>query len=174
MRKSVIIIALTALICSGCSWLGWGDDSSTTAAAAPDNASANTAEPITKAPEAAKTPAPAFTGTKAEAKIKSELDAAGRKLAAQSSRTILPNINNPQIKKSGNQVIVSYIAVDPNNVTTQLQKSGNNIYIGRISYAEHFMECRGATKEAAMKSCTETRSKNLTELIRYNGREWEF
>lgn len=179
MRKFVAIIAAFGLLTSGCSWFGWGDDSSSTAAEIQDTPAATQPEatPAQQAPaKPAKAQASTKTpkGSKSEAQIKAELDQMGKKLAAQSSRTIVPNKNNKDIKQVGGQWVVSYIDVRPEEVTTQLRKGASGQYVGSIRYAEHFMECRGATRQEALKApCQEVKSRNLNELIRYDGKQWQ-
>lgn len=185
MRKFAFIIAVFGLL-SGCSWLGFGDDSSTTAAATEPVASSEAAPAVeeaakpaatskaTAAKKATKTVAKATKGAKSEAQIKAELDQMGRKLAAQSSRTLLPNKANKDVKHVGGQWVASYIDVRPDEVRTELRRGASGQYVGSIRYSEHFMECRGATRQEALKApCTETRTRNLNELIRYDGKQWQ-
>ena len=175
MRK--VLILACALVLSGCAWLGFGDDSDSTATAEPaqQEAQAEEAAPAEPVP-AKKEKAPAATkkGAKSEAQIKAELDVTGRKLAAQSARTLLPNKSKPEYKQIGNEWVASYIDVDTDHVTTEMRPGANGQYVGFIRYQEKFMECRGATKQAALKSdCKVVKTRNLNELIRYDGKEWQ-
>lgn len=181
MRK-LVALAIFALLTGGCSWLGFGDDSSTTAAVATPAESVSAGEsvresasaPAPVAPKTAKAVTKAAKGAKSEAQIKAELDQMGRKLAAQSSRTLLPNKSNKEIKQVGGQWVASYIDVRPDEVRTELRKGASGQYVGSIRYSEHFMECRGATRQAALSApCQEVRSRNLNELIRYDGKQWQ-
>lgn len=188
MRKYATIAAITAMLC-GCSWFGGGDDSTTTAVAeneaqAAPVAQAQTAEPATAtaqgepgaaAKSAAKATAKkAVKGAKTEAQIKAELDQMGKKLAAQSGRTVMPNKSRPDYRQAGDQWVASFIEVNPNEVTTEMRPGSNGTYVGVIRYSEHFMECQGATKQAALSgSCTQVKSRNLSELIRYDGKAWQ-
>lgn len=189
MRKLAVCAVVLGLLGGGCSWLGFGDDSSTTAAAseaappvetaaepdpapAPTKATAakTTAKTTAKAAKAAK----AVKGAKSEAQIQAELDQMGKKLASQSARTLLPNKANKDVKQVGGQWVASYIEVRPEEVRTQLRPGSSGQYVGSIRYAEHFMECRGATRQEALKApCHEVRSRNLNELIRYDGKQWQ-
>lgn len=184
MRK--ILVFGCALLLTGCAWFGWGEDSETVAqsepvAAAPDEtmaeapavqvqeeaAASKSTQKAAKSPKAAK-------GAKSEAQIKAELDAMGKKLAAQSGRTLLPNRSNPEYKQVGGEWVASFIDVDSNHVTTDMRPGSNGTYVGSIHYQEKFMECRGATKQAALSgSCNQVRTRNMNELIRYNGSVWE-
>ncbi len=186
MRKLIALIAFLGLMGNGCAWLGFGDDSETTAqttqtevtepqAVEPEPAPAQKPEAKTSAKKAAaKKSAPAKKGAKTEAQIKAELDKMGHKLAAQSSRTLLPNIKNKEVKKVGSEWVASYISVDPNHVSTELRPGSKGQYVGFIRYQERIMECRGATKEAALAApCKQVRTRNLNELIRYDGTAWQ-
>lgn len=178
MRK--IFLFACAFVLTGCAWLGWGDDSETAASSEPQ---ANVEENLAEEPAVQvqqETPAPVKKavkgkkGAKSEAQIKAELDAMGKKLAAQSARTLIPNRAKPEYKQVGKEWVASFIDVDPNQVTTEMRPgSSSGQYVGFIRYQEHFMECRGATKQAALTgSCTQVRARNLNELIHYDGTAW--
>lgn len=175
MRK--VLILACALVLSGCAWLGFGDDSDSTATAEPaqQEVQAEEAAPAEPAPaKKEKAPAAAKKGAKSEAQIKAELDITGRKLAAQSARTLLPNKSKPEYRQVGNEWVASYIDVNPDSVTTSMTPGKNGVYVGSVRYTEMFMECRGATKQAAMKgNCTQVKTRNMNELIRYDGKEWQ-
>lgn len=177
MRKFFITLFVLAFTCSGCAWLGFGDDSSNT----DEGTSTAQAEPVQIADASSAEPAPApvatskpVKGAKSEAQIKRELDAMGQKLVNQSARTILPNQANKEVKKVGNDWVASYVHVDTNNVRTEMNPGANGQYVGFIRYQEDFMECRGATREAALSApCTKVRTRSLRELIRYDGKAWQ-
>lgn len=179
MRKFCLL--LSTLILSGCAWLGFGDDSETISTSETQAAEAAAAtEEVTPEPEkpaakaTAKKATKATKGTKSEAQIKAELDAMGKKLAGQSARTLLPNKSKPDYRQVGKEWIASYIDVDTNNVTTELRPGSAGQYVGFIRYQERFMECRGATKQAALKgNCQQVKTRNLNELIRYDGKAWQ-
>lgn len=185
----IFVAVLAAALSSGCAWLGSGDDSQTTTMTAQENAQPQTADGKTDAQSAAGS-APTEQKTakssknakknskksaKTEAQIKAELDAMGRKLAAQSARTLLPNKSKKDVKKVGSSWIASYIDVDSNNVSTEMRPGSNGQYVGFIRYQERFMECKGNSKEAALKSadCQQVKTRNLNELIRYDGTSWQ-
>lgn len=173
MRKFLMLVCAVTL--SGCAWLGFGDDSTTTATAEPQAEQEVQVEEATPAPATAKTTkATTRKGAKTEAQIKAELDVMGKKLAAQSARTLLPNKSNPNYKQVGKEWVASYIDVNPNSVTTSMTPGKNGVYVGSIRYTELFMECRGPSKQAALKgNCTQVKTRNMNELIRYDGKEWQ-
>lgn len=175
MRRFLIFSCVLAL--TGCAWLGFGDDAETTATEEPQIQADAPAEPVqapVKAEKPASKAAKTAKGAKNEAQIKASLDETGKKLAAQSARTLLPNKAHPEYKKVGSEWVASYIDVDPNRVSTELRPGASGQYVGFIRYQERFMECRGATKQEAMKgNCRQVRSRNLTEMIRYDGKAWQ-
>ena len=185
MRKLMLTFTAAAMLC-GCSWLGLGDDSSTTAVAdtpapaAEETAAApaeTPAQTTSKAASTAKTTAKKATsakGKKSEAQIKAELDQMGHKLAAQSARTLLPNKANKEVKNVGGKWVATYIEVDPNRVSTEMRPGANGQYVGFVRYQERIMECTGSTRAEALKApCTQVRTRNLNELIRYDGHAWQ-
>lgn len=190
MRKLVAAIVFLGLITNGCAWLGFGDDSEATStqvepAETVQETSTETVkdnvEPAKPAPkqtskQAVKTSAKnaVVKGSKSEAQIKAELDKMGQKLVAQSSRTIMPNKANKEVKKVGSEWVATYVSVDTDHVSTELRPGSKGQYVGFIRYQERIMECRGATKQAALSApCTQARTRNLNELIRYDGKAWQ-
>jgi len=118
-----------------------------------------------------------YTGK--EAKIKAELDQTGRELAGRAGRTLMPSKSKPNVVKAGKKnYIAKYMTVDQNSVTTSLRPgtTSSTPYVGIVEYEEATMECRGATKAAAMSStdCTKVRTTSRRELIRYDGKSWQF
>ena len=186
MRKALGFVVALSLMAGGCAWFTSSEESETvtpappaqeTAAEAATPAAAPATEPA-KAPakSAAKTAAKtaAKKGAKSEAQIKAELDKMGQKLVNQSKRTLLPNQANKEVKKVGNQYVATYLEVDTNNVSTEMRPGANGQYVGFIRYQERVCECRGATRQAALCApCTQVRARNLNELIRYDGKEWQ-
>lgn len=184
MRKSLVFVVALSLMAGGCAWFTSSEESETVtpaaqaqeqAAPAADPAPAATKE-TAKAPakSAAKTAAKSAKGAKTEAQIKAELDKMGQKLVAQSKRTLLPNKANKEVRKVGDQYVATYLEVDTNHVSTEMKPGANGQYVGFIRYQEHVFECRGATRQAALSApCTEVRARNLNELIRYDGKEWQ-
>ena len=185
MRKSLVFVVALSLMAGGCAWFTSSEESETvTPAVQAQEPATPAAEPAPAAAQPAKAPAKAATkavaktaakkGAKSEAQIKAELDKMGHKLASQSARTLLPNKANKEVKKVGNEYVASYVDVDTNNVTTEMKPGANGQYVGFIRYQEHFFECRGATRQAALSApCTQVKSRRLNELIRYDGKEWQ-
>lgn len=177
MRRFLVCVFVLGL--TGCAWLGLGDDSETVAANEPETVAEEPSVQVgTETPPpaevASKKPAKVTNGAKSESRIKAELDAMGKRLASQSARTLLPNRSKPDYKQVGGEWVASFIDVDTNNVTTEMRPGTNGQYIGFIRYQERFMECRGKTKQAALNgSCTQVKTRNLNELIRYDGKAWQ-
>lgn len=176
MRKLLIFVCALAL--SGCAWLGFGDESQTAAEAQPAQEEVQEAPATPEAKQTAKTTKGKTTvkkSNKSEAQIKEELDATGKKLAAQAARTLVPSKSDPQYRQAGKEWIAKYIDVNPDSVYTTMNKSSNGIYVGKVMYTEKVLECRGATKQAALNgSCTPVKNNSRTELITYDGQKWQY
>ncbi|WP_165078162.1 MULTISPECIES: translation initiation factor 2 [unclassified Desulfovibrio] len=184
MRKALVFVVALSLMAGGCAWFTSSEESETVTPAPAGEAAAPAAEPAPAA-EAAKAPAKkapakaaaktaARKGAKSEAQIKAELDKMGQKLVNQSKRTLLPNKANKEVKKVGGEYVATYLEVDTNNVSTEMRPGANGQYVGFIRYQERVFECRGATRQAALSApCTQVRARNLNELIRYDGKEWQ-
>lgn len=189
MLKKIVTICTVVLFCAGCSWFGKGDETASATAvtepveqAAVQEEKAQTPDPnaknaSAKSSKSAKKDTVKSSGKavkKTEAQIKAELDQMGKKLAAQSARTLVPNKAKMDVKKVGSQWVASYIDVNTDKVTTEMRPGTNGQYVGFIRYQENFMESHGATKEAAMKGPFNTvRTRNLNELIHYDGKAWQ-
>lgn len=193
MRIFLALILTLGLAAGGCAWFsGESATSAETAvaqtqeqAAAPEPAPAQEApakSPTSKAKaEKAATKAPASKATKAskgaksEEEIRASLDVVGRKLAAQASRTVMPSKAAKEVRKDGNGFVATYVEVDAQNVTTELRPGTKGQYVGFIRYQEKIYECRGASKQAALSApCQQTRARRLNELIRYDGKSWQY
>lgn len=181
MRRIFAIVAVLALMSSGCAWLGFGDDESssettTTAQAEPLQEEAAPAPEVKAESKGKKTSSGSKSkkAAKSEEQIKKELDAMGQKLVNQSARTLLPNQAHKEVAKKGSEWVATYFHVDTNNVRTELRPGANGQYVGFIRYQEEIMECRGATKQAALSApCKKVGSRRLNELIRYDGNAWQ-
>ena len=122
-------------------------------------------------------PAKAEKSHRTEADIRAELDRVGHKLASQAARTITPSKASKHVAKSGNGYVASYIEIDPNTVSTHMKPgSHKGTYVGFVRYKERFMECRGADKKAALSSthCKEVKTRNLNEMIHFDGKSWKY
>ena len=177
------MLAMFSLFNAGCAWMGFGDDESSVTQTEEANAATPTepavqieqAAPESSAPKkATKTTSKAKKGAKSEAEVKAALDQKANQLVAQSARTLLPNKAHKEVKKVGSEWVATYMNVDTHNVSTELRPGANGQYTGLIRYKEEIMQCRGATREAALAApCERAGARRLTELIRYDGREWQ-
>ncbi len=188
MKIILAFILTMGMTVSGCAWSGGSSETPKTAQAAEQIEQGTAPEPApTVTPEAknAKKDAKAkkaekasqkHKGKKTEAQIAAELDAVGHKLAAQASRTIMPSKASKEVRKVGNEFVASYVDVDANNVRTELRPGTKGQYVGFVRYQEKVMECRGASKQAALAStnCRQVKSRNLNELIHYDGTHWQY
>ncbi len=179
MRKLFTAIVVLTFMASGCSWLGLGDDSSNSDAVTTSPAAASESVQIESNAPADPPSVPstkkASKGSKSEAQIKKELDAMGQKIAGQAARTLTPNKAHKEVVKRGNEWVATYIDVDTSRVRTEMRPSATpGQYVGIIRYQEEIMECRGATKEAALSApCTQRSTRNLREMIAYDGKRWQ-
>ena len=193
MRILLALILTLGLATGGCAWFSSSDDSETqTPAAQPqDQATASEAAPEpapapvkdvpgkskskTKANAEKASAKKAPRGAKSEAEISAELDRVGHKLALQASRTVMPSKASKEVRKDGKDYVASYVEVDTSNVTTELRPGASGQYVGFIRYQEKIYGCRGASKKEALSaSCQQVRARRLNELIRYDGKEWQF
>ena len=176
MKKALACLALFGLV-SGCAWMDFGDDSSTVSAT--EEAQGAPAEEAVQMEQAApapqKTSAKASKGAKSEAQIKAELDQMAQKLVNQSARTLLPNAANKEVKKVGSSWVATYMNVDTKNIYTEMRPGkAKGLYVGSIRYHEEIMECRGNTRAEALSApCQKAGSRKLTELISYDGKQWQ-
>lgn len=116
-------------------------------------------------------------GQKSEEQIAAELDITGRKLAAQAGRTLMPSKASKAVRREGSSYVATYVEVDTSNVRTEMRPgAAPGQYVGFVRYQEKFMECRGASKKAALAnaSCQHVKTRNLNELIRYDGSSWKY
>ena len=148
--------------------------------AAPEPAPAKAAPGKSKSKAKAEKAAPqksgkASKGPKSEAEISAELNTVGHKLAAQAARTVMPSKASKEVRKDGKDYVASYVEVDATNLTTELRPGAKGQYVGFIRYLEKVYECRGASKKEALSApCQQVRTRRLNELIRYDGKAWQF
>lgn len=186
MRIFLAFILTLGLTTSGCAWFNGGDAAEAQTPSAQPQEEVVVAEVVTepapvpvkpaaksrakaeKAPRAAR-------GAKSETEIRAELDKVGHKLAAQASRTVMPSAAAKEVRKDGSGYVASYVEVDTSNVTTELRPGAKGQYVGFIRYQEKIYECRGPSKQAALSApCKQVRARRLNELIRYDGKAWQF
>ena len=144
MKKILAVSLLTSLLCGGCALFG-GDEGSSPATAAPAGEPATTE--TAKAPEKA----PAKAAPVSQSKLEADLYKTGQSLVGRASRTVMPSQAHKEERK------------------------GARGYVGFIRYAEHVYECRGASKSAALSApCEKIKTRNLNEMIRYDGKKWQY
>ena len=122
-------------------------------------------------------PAKSGKSLRTEAEIRADLVRVGHRLASQAARTITPSKAGKHVAKSGNEYVASYIEIDPNTVSTHMKPgSHKGTYVGFVRYQEKFMECRGASKKAALSSthCKQVKTRNLNEMIQFDGKSWKY
>ena len=191
MRKQTFLALLLTfgLTAGGCAWFG-GDSSSTEAAvtpAQPAETAAPAPEPEAPAPAkagkkvdkkaaaSAEKKQPVAKGAKTEAQIAAELDSVGRKLVAQAGRTVVPSKSKKDVQQVGKDFVASYVEVDESTITTELRPGASGQYVGFVRYKENVYECRGATRQAALTAaCQQVKARRINELIRYDGKSWQF
>ncbi|MGE9984344.1 translation initiation factor 2 [Desulfovibrio sp. SGI.169] len=191
MRIFLAFILTLGLATGGCAWFSGSDSSDTqtpaaqpeeqAAVAAPEPAPAKAAPAKTRAkaekaaPSRSGKASKASKGPKSEAEISAELNAVGHKLAAQAARTVMPSKASKEVRKDGKGYVASYVEVDATNLTTEMRPGAKGQYVGFIRYQEKFYECRGASKKEALSApCQQVRARRLNELIRYDGKSWQF
>ncbi len=111
-----------------------------------------------------------------EAKIKQQLDETGMRLVKYAAANVQPPKNKKSVKKEGNEYVARYVEIDPASMRTELRPAAepNAPRVGLVRYQEKHYECRGATKNAALKAeCVPTRTRRLTEMISYDGK-WSY
>lgn len=173
-----VLTPLALVLClglSGCGLFG-GDSGSTDPVAADKQAEAAQAESAAaeKAePAAAKV---SSAGLKGEARIRADLQVTGQQLVGRAARTVMPSKTSRSVRKVGKEYVASYIEVDQSNISTEMRPGSKGQYIGFIRYSEYEYECRAATRQEALttKQCERIRTRNLNELIRYDGKKWLF
>ncbi|MEG6502241.1 MULTISPECIES: translation initiation factor 2 [unclassified Desulfovibrio] len=187
MRKQIFwaFLLIFGLTTGGCAWFG-GDSSSTEAVvtpAQPEQAAEPAPAPEKTAPakadkKAAKTAEkkqPAAKGAKTEAQIAAELNMVGRKLVAQAGRTVVPSKSKKDVRQDGKDFVASYVEVDEGSVATELRPGASGQYVGFVRYKENVFECRGASRQAALSAaCQQVKARRINELIRYDGKSWQY
>ncbi|OXS29094.1 MAG: translation initiation factor 2 [Desulfovibrio sp. MES5] len=191
MRKQTFLALLLTfgLTAGGCAWFG-GDTSSTEAAvtpAQPAEAAAPAPAPEAPAPgksakkvdkkaaASAEKTQPVAKGAKTEAQIAAELDSVGHKLVAQAGRTVVPSKSKKDVQQVGKDFVASYVEVDESSISTELRPGASGQYVGFVRYKENVYECRGASRQAALTAaCQQVKARRINELIRYDGKSWQF
>lgn len=195
MKNAMIVpaLAVTLLFGGGCSLWPWGssdDPSKDVPQVQPQEERAEASQPEPQpAPKAKQTKtsrkeqaaaAKKVRGKAAPAEsmevVQQKLDAVGRKLVRDAAVNVTPSINKKDVVKDKDGYVAKYVAVDTNTLVTEVRPSTGpgSQYIGCIKYVENIYECRGKTKNEALKApCTVAKSRRMNELIRYEGK-WTY
>ncbi len=157
MRKQIFwaFLLIFGLTTGGCAWFG-GDSSSTEAVVTPAQ------------PEPAAEPAPAPEKTApAKADKKAAKPAEKKQPAARGAKT--------EAQIAAELDVASYVAVDEDSVVTELRPGASGQYVGFVRYKENVFECRGASRQAALAAaCQQVKARRINELIRYDGKSWQY
>lgn len=119
---------------------------------------------------------PKATTAESEDVVKQKLDVAGRKLVQDAARTVTPSAKAKAVSQEGGEFVARYVDVDESSMTTEVRPATGpgGQYIGVIKYMENQYECRGKSKDEALKApCAMVKSRRMNELIRYDGK-WTF
>lgn len=175
-----ILTPLALVLClgvSGCGLFG-GDGGSTDPVTVDQNAETPQAEPAAaeKSEPAAKAKTSSTADLKGEARIRADLQVTGQQLVGRAARTVMPSKTSRSVRKVGKEYVAGYIEVDQSNISTDMRPGSKGQYVGFIRYNEYEYECRAATRQEALSTnqCERIRTRNLNELIRYDGKKWQF
>ena len=163
-KKSLAVSLLTSLLCGGC------------AVRQGRRLSPATAALLKAATETAKAPekAPAKAAPVSQSKLEADLYKTGQSLVGRASRTVMPSKAHKEVRKVGKEYVATYVEVDTDSLTTEVRKGARG-YVGFIRYSEHVYECRGASKSAALSApCEKIKTRNLNEMIRHDGKKWQY
>lgn len=177
MRIIPAFLLVVSFVLGGCAWLSGGEADESAPAAMPQAEAAVSEDAPAAAKDTKKTQVQAKSKkqVRSEAAIRADLDKVGRKLASQASRTVMPSKASKQVKKVNNEYVATYVEIDTVNVTTEMRPGSKGQYVGVVRYQEKVFECRGKSRQAALGAqCVQTRSRRLSELIRYDGRAWQY
>ena len=170
-----ILTPLALVLClalSGCGLFGGDSGSADPVMEVEQNGDAPQAEPAV----AAKPEKKASSNLKGEARIAADLQVTGEQLVGRAARTVMPSKASRSVRKVGKEYVANYIEVDQSSVSTDMRPGSKGQYVGFIRYSEYEYECRAATRQEALSTsqCERIRTRNLNELIRYDGKKWLF
>lgn len=173
MKKVLAVALLAGLLCGGCALFG-GDEASGPAPAAPADGPAEAAKAPEKAPAKAPEKAAVKAAPASQSRLEADLYKTGQSLVGRASRTVVPSKAQKEVRKVGKEYVATYVDVDTNSLNTEVRKGARG-YVGFIRYSEHVYECRGASKSAALSApCEKVKTRNLNEMIRYDGKKWQY
>ncbi len=170
--KSLAAMAVCAVLSMG------GSVAYAAEAAKPTDAKKETSKPAeTKKTAPAKKAAPASKAVESQDVVKQKLDETGKKLVAQASTHIVPNIKQKEVAQAtdGRGFVARYLHADPSTLSTELRPSQSGKgYVGIVRYMEYTMECRGESREKALNApCQSVKSRRMSELLHYDGK-WAY
>ncbi|WP_300802366.1 translation initiation factor 2 [uncultured Desulfovibrio sp.] len=170
-----ILTPLALVLClalSGCGLFGGDSGSADPVMEVEQNGDAPQAEPAV----ADKPEKKASSNLKGEARIAADLQVTGEQLVGRAARTVMPSKASRSVRKVGKEYVANYIEVDQSSVSTDMRPGSKGQYVGFIRYSEYEYECRAATRQEALSTsqCERIRTRNLNELIRYDGKKWLF
>lgn len=171
------VVLMLGLLLGGCAWMEGSNAGGPESAAPAEEAAASDVMGTTDTPSGAKASSDtkAARSSKKEATVRAELDKVGRKLAAQAARTVMPSKSSKQVKQRNKEYVATYVEIDASNVSTEMRPGTGGQYVGVVRYQEKIYECRGKSRAAALKAqCDQIRSRRLSELIRYDGKKWQY
>ena len=168
-RVCVLVLACGLKLYGGCALFGGDEKDSGVESPAPAQAEA-------ASPAKADKPAASTSSLKGEARIRADLEVTGRELVGRAARTVMPSKAQKSVRKQGGEYVATYVEVDQNNVSTDMRPGKSGQYVGFIRYSEYEYECRGKSRQDALKGsqCERVRTRNLNEMIRYDGKKWQF
>lgn len=105
--------------------------------------------------------------------LKEKLDIVGKKLVQDAAKNVTPSIRAKAVAPEDKEFVARYVEVDVPSMTTEVRPASGagGKYIGVIKYLENYYECRGKSKDDALKApCTMVKSRRMNELIRYEGK----
>ncbi len=110
-----------------------------------------------------------------EPAIRAKLQSLGQKLVSVAAQNVIPQKAKKLVQKEGANFVAHYVEIDTQSLRTELHPADiNGHYVGLIKYQEHHYHCRASSKQAALSAdCIRTRSRNLTEIIAYDGK-WRY
>ena len=166
LHKKLMLCALAAIFALGgvsCSlWGSSADPSDTQAAQATNNEKA--------APQSQ--PAAAAS----QDVVKADLDKVAAKLVGMAADNVTPKKSRMTAVKLGKEYVAKYAEVDRSSVNTTMQAGQKGQYVGFVRYLERHYECRGKSKADALKAkdCTVVTTRRMNEMVRYDGKKWNY
>lgn len=108
--------------------------------------------------------------------VQEKLDIVGKKLVNDAAKHVTPSAKAKAVALEDKEFVARYVEVDVASMSTEVRPATGpgGQYIGVIKYLENQYECRGKSKDEALKApCAMVKSRRMNELIRYDGK-WSF